>query len=1144
MALNGANLTASTSRQPQILSGFVDGILPYTNGFDEPPIELLEQRLPVVYDGQVPLAEVVSRVAQACYAELTEMAETLPHMSDPARKRKLADFVVAWKKQVVKLYAVAKWSRDADVVQKCMNITAFLMNQNRQFEDVIKGLKYAKDSLDPARLRNHDLLTSLDVLTTGSYRRLPTGIKKAVVPPTPLTDDQVTKTLRDIEALIRYRLRMQEIIPIEMSKYRISDGRVFFHVPKLFEASLSLRGGNKHDGWFFAHVEFLFNVGGDRTGMQEFPRKPSGVLKRHITDEADARLAYYLPLPPDQPSPPPGIELPPIPKLPDGTVDAPLVRIFNFLQMMSMSYQLEILWYQASGAQRMRSLGWADYLTVEMSKDRKTLTVSYWIRKPLPRPVPSIHHKPPLLGGSLTISLVSSPSPRRSPKSRVLAELQEKSKLSGTAKWPSDEVEGVQWHVKWKPAPGALGVNVMPEDVFLPDGEVTIDADDVDFERLLRQIIERHTRAIFRVLFVQLQQGPVFSAPESVAIIMNDGHVALRAHLCADEQVIVTIEPRTGRLNLRDTGDLGAAGRGPRFSAISDKLNENTSMLLEALIRLRMNTIIELAEQKATYLGLQTFRQRNFAREEFQKLGPAARGLLYIQLSPFPTHYLVLVVTDDDFRYALISVKTLEDRMFKSMVMEDIGWLNIERICAQGREAELDGEKEIDVMKRKKEAGPLDGQGKMSSKFKLETHVLRELYAYCCARVAHIKVERQFKARNIPYEHVYPASPALGSSLPSSLSHLHSALSHKIPALCVKSSDILSGSPAFEAAMPNIRVIPLSWWTASAPGSGERPPQVVTCVKLKYVQPPVGRRAVAGKGVIRLSKGIVYDANEAVVCFLSDEVEGCVDEFLQEWASVSKIVVIAREVAEMAKEKRWQDVRILSFDLQTVEFAYASNYTVSITCTDQLTTEGSYNLHFSRHLPSPLDPRSSFQRGFNLHSEASIFFRTILGQGKLSSALPVLVSVLRNTVPVIEVLEEIDERKEGLEDIEVKSFAKAAGWWRVLFYLRVGAGRHSHGLDFRLMKGGRVAILDAAQSLYFPTMASHVPPALADDTFILKPIPKFPQLLESVARELRGVRIAVVDIGIVCGVAHAHAVGRKVWECIERDVIGKNAGKG
>lgn len=31
------------------------------------------------------------------------------------------------------------------------NITAFLMDQNRQFEEAIMGLKYGRDSLDPAR---------------------------------------------------------------------------------------------------------------------------------------------------------------------------------------------------------------------------------------------------------------------------------------------------------------------------------------------------------------------------------------------------------------------------------------------------------------------------------------------------------------------------------------------------------------------------------------------------------------------------------------------------------------------------------------------------------------------------------------------------------------------------------------------------------------------------------------------------------------------------------------------------------------------------------------------------------------------------------------------------------------------------------
>jgi hypothetical protein len=64
-------------------------------------------------------------------------------------------------------------------------------------------------------------------------------------------------------------------------------------------------------------------------------------------------------------------------------------------------------------------------------------------------------------------------------------------------------------------------------------------------------------------------------------------------------------------------------------------------------------------------------------------------------------------------------------------------------------------------------------------------------------------------------------------------------------------------------------------------------------VKLKYVQQPMGKRA--GANIIRPSKRIIYDTTEAVVSFLSEDVDTCVDEFLEEWARVSKMVVIARE---------------------------------------------------------------------------------------------------------------------------------------------------------------------------------------------------------------------------------------------------------
>ena len=72
--------------------------------------------------------------------------------------------------------------------------------------------------------------------------------------------------------------------------------------------------------------------------LVEFPRKPSGAIKRHITDEADSRLAFYLPFPADQPPVP---DAPPRPQLPQDVVDAPLIRLYNFLRMSFL------LFYQA-----------------------------------------------------------------------------------------------------------------------------------------------------------------------------------------------------------------------------------------------------------------------------------------------------------------------------------------------------------------------------------------------------------------------------------------------------------------------------------------------------------------------------------------------------------------------------------------------------------------------------------------------------------------------------------------------------------------------------------------------------------------------------------------------------------------------------
>ena len=72
----------------------------------------------------------------------------------------------------------------------------------------------------------------------------------------------------------------------------------------------------------------------------EFPRKPIGALKEHLTAEADNRLGCYLPIPELEQPPDSNLPPPERPKLPVDVVDAPLVRLYNFLRKCHPLYHL------------------------------------------------------------------------------------------------------------------------------------------------------------------------------------------------------------------------------------------------------------------------------------------------------------------------------------------------------------------------------------------------------------------------------------------------------------------------------------------------------------------------------------------------------------------------------------------------------------------------------------------------------------------------------------------------------------------------------------------------------------------------------------------------------------------------------------
>lgn len=65
---------------------------------------------------------------------------------------------------------------------------------------------------------------------------------------------------------------------------------------------------------------------------------------------------------------------------------------------------------------------------------------------------------------------------------------------------------------------------------------------------------------------------------------------------------------------------------------------------------------------------------------EVAKLGREARAMLFIQLANFRGYYLVLLVTELEFRFALISVQDMQNSPTNDLVLQDIGWLDVQRL--------------------------------------------------------------------------------------------------------------------------------------------------------------------------------------------------------------------------------------------------------------------------------------------------------------------------------------------------------------------------------------------------------------------------------------------------------------------------------
>ncbi|KAJ2859074.1 mediator complex subunit, partial [Coemansia erecta] len=217
--------------------------------------------LPQVDVQMIPLGVIIGRLVTYAYTELVTLVDTLPSRSEPDRRSDILKYTEHVSDLLTKLLVLVRWAKNAPQIQKCQNVIAYLDSQNKFFEFSVDAIMHIFMSMPSVRMRNYDVINAVDVLTTGTYQRLPTVVKQSVPPPK-LSKRQIRETLCAIDDIIRSRILRGEPIPLAMRQYSIENGRITFTVAKEFQATLTLLQFENTIPWHIVGVKVM--VGSDK----------------------------------------------------------------------------------------------------------------------------------------------------------------------------------------------------------------------------------------------------------------------------------------------------------------------------------------------------------------------------------------------------------------------------------------------------------------------------------------------------------------------------------------------------------------------------------------------------------------------------------------------------------------------------------------------------------------------------------------------------------------------------------------------------------------------------------------------------------------------------------------------------------------
>eukprot|EP01104_Vermistella_antarctica_P000548 TRINITY_DN10701_c0_g1_i1.p1 TRINITY_DN10701_c0_g1~~TRINITY_DN10701_c0_g1_i1.p1 ORF type:complete len:1450 (-),score=304.68 TRINITY_DN10701_c0_g1_i1:114-4463(-) len=216
---------------------------------------------------RVKLASVIKLLIQYSYNRLVILARGLPSKDSNTRKVRLLRFLKRSRSLFIRLLVLVKWSK-LPPTDQCWALVEQLNKESEHFREAADTLAFAHGRLNGARAPPYDLNTAIDVLSSGSYLRLPQCIKRQLtdLPVSTVietagaseTETSGQSVLSRLNHEIEHRL-LQCSIPPEISSFEVSKGCAFVEVDGEFRVVMTVSGDSSDLNFSILDVEMLIS---------------------------------------------------------------------------------------------------------------------------------------------------------------------------------------------------------------------------------------------------------------------------------------------------------------------------------------------------------------------------------------------------------------------------------------------------------------------------------------------------------------------------------------------------------------------------------------------------------------------------------------------------------------------------------------------------------------------------------------------------------------------------------------------------------------------------------------------------------------------------------------------------------------------